>query len=60
MDIQADMTMKGKPSLISRFTVAFCLILTAGLLISSLVSPKRPHAENSRAAPSIHSASLAG
>ncbi len=59
MDIQADMMMKGKPSLISRFTVAFCLILTAGLLISSLVSPKRPHADKTSGAPSIHGASLA-
>lgn len=48
MDLQAAMTMKEKRGLISRFTVAMCLVLTAGLLISSLVSPARSHADASR------------
>lgn len=58
MDMQANMMMKEKRSLISRFTVACCLILTAALLISSLVSPKRPHADNSRITPNVLTSSL--
>jgi hypothetical protein len=41
MDLQAAQAMKGKRSTFSRLTVAFCLMLTAALLISSLVSPSR-------------------
>lgn len=41
MDLQAAQSMKEKRGLLSRVTVTFCLILTAGLLISSLVGPSR-------------------
>ncbi len=43
MDLQAAQSMKEKRGLLSRVTVTFCLILTAGLLISSLVGPSRAH-----------------
>ncbi len=43
MDLQAAQSMKGKRSVLSRLTVTFCLVLTAGLLISSLVNPSRAH-----------------
>ncbi len=41
MDLQAAMIMKEKRNTLSKITVAFCLVLTAALLISSLVSPSR-------------------
>jgi hypothetical protein len=58
MDLQADMTMKDRGSLISRFTVTCCLVVTAALLISSLVSPKPAPTEKSHNSPSPLSSPL--
>jgi hypothetical protein len=41
MDLQAVDQTKGKRGLTSKLTVSFCLLLTAALLIGSLVSPRR-------------------
>jgi|LNFM01.1.fsa_nt_gb hypothetical protein len=48
MDLQAAQSMKEKRGIVSRLTVTFCLILTAGLLISSLVAPSRAQTSQSR------------
>lgn len=49
MDLQAAETIKEKRGILSRLTVAFCLILTAALLISSLASPGRAFSREHRA-----------
>jgi hypothetical protein len=53
MDLQAAQSMKGKRSVLSRLTVTFCLVLTAGLLISSLVSLSRAQTKQARSTVSL-------
>lgn len=50
MDLQAAQQFKEKRGILSRLTVAFCLVLTAALLIGSLVSPGRATPKDFRAA----------
>lgn len=49
MDLQSAEAVKVKHSLLSKVIVALCLMLTAGLLISSLVSPGRADNRSGRA-----------
>ena len=54
MDLQAAHDMKGKRGLLSKLTVAFCLMLTGALLVGSLVSPSRAnHNDKSSSAPAV-------
>lgn len=53
MNMQSDQMLKEKPGMLSKLTVALCLMITAGLLISSLVSPGRAHSKQVRAAPTF-------
>ena len=53
MDLQATQSMKEKRSVLSKVTVAFCLVLTAALLISSLVAPTRAQSKNARLAAAV-------
>lgn len=50
MDLEAAQSMKGKNSILDRLMVAFCLIVTAGLLISSLIGPSWVQTKQSRSA----------
>lgn len=56
MDLQAVNQTKDARGLLSKLTVAFCLILTAALLIGSLVSPGRA---STRLSPTASAAQLA-
>ncbi len=53
MDLQAAQSMKGKRSVLNRLTVTFCLILTAGLLISSLAGLSRAQTKQARTPASL-------
>ncbi len=53
MDLQAAQSMKSTRSLLDHLTVTFCLILTAGLLISSLVGPSRAQTKQAHATASL-------
>lgn len=53
MDLEATQSMKGKNSILDRLMVAFCLIVTAGLLISSLVGPSRVQMKQTRSTASL-------
>ena len=52
MDMQAEPTAKEKNGIFSKIIVALCLMVTAGLLISSLVSPGRAQSKMVRSSPS--------